>query len=214
MSVAPILPLVASILPRSAAIDIAGRAKVPACHREFFCNCVCGMVRCVWEQQAQPPERAFLAAANAILELREAYHSFGQESFVRLDRVLNNEPANLDSLFDRLRQTLWEIDRVFSAGIGRSVISDEALGPLGKRGAKRKPDDIGEAPLRYVVEGLLLCAEAAKGRFTFDGKPPGRGTLLDALNVLRTHLPPDTIPPRPPLSTIKRIIDHYYSVPA
>jgi hypothetical protein len=171
------------------------------------------MVSVVWEQQAEAPTRAFLVAANAILEFREAYHSFGQEDFVRLDRVLNTEP-HLRSVLDELGQTFRRIDSIFSPAIGRSVIPDEALGPLGKRGAKRKPDDIGEAPLRYVVEGLLLCAEAAEGRFTFDGKPPGRGTLLDALNVLRTHLPADTIPPRPPLSTIKRIIEHYYSAHA
>jgi hypothetical protein len=208
-----ILPLVPKF-PYSVGMDIAGLADVPACDQRFFCDCVWGIVRCVWEQHVQAaPRRALQVAAKATLELREAYHSFGQEEFVQLDRLLTKEP-HLRLQLDEMARTLREIDSIFSPAIGRSVIPDQALGPLGKRGAKRKPGEIGEAALRYVVEGLLLSADCSNGHFTFDKKPPGRGTLLDALHVLRTHLPADTIPRRPPLSTIKRIIEHFYSVRA
>jgi hypothetical protein len=51
---------------------------------------------------------------------------------------------------------------------------------------------------------LLLDVRAAGGRLTLD-KNASKGTLLDALTLLRPHLPPKFLPSILPLSTLARV---------
>jgi hypothetical protein len=195
------------ILPRSEAIEIARLACVPSNNQDFFCDCARGIVRCAWEQPGRNfrPSRVLNQAANATRRLREASHSFSKEDLDRISDVLKSEPTNLKAEFDELRLTLWKLDFIFSTAIRRSMTTDECLGRLGKRGAKKKSRVIGDPALHYIVEGLLLSANCAEGDLTFDKNFPGGGTLIDALNVLKVYLPAGTIPNALPLSTIQRI---------
>jgi hypothetical protein len=63
---------------------------------------------------------------------------------------------------------------------------------------------IKDQSLREIVFGLLSAADEARGEFTLNPKRES-GTLLDALNVLRPHLPKGLVPNALPIGTIKKL---------
>jgi len=64
-------------------------------------------------------------------------------------------------------------------------------------------------PFRCLVNGLLLITNEFGGKLTFDHKV-GRGSLLDAIELMRSHSVCCTIIPNvPPVSTIRRVVENF-----
>jgi hypothetical protein len=58
----------------------------------------------------------------------------------------------------------------------------------------------------YFVRDLLESVEDSGGHLTFTKADGGRGTLLDALQVIADHLPPGFVPSAAPISRLDRIV--------
>ena len=77
---------------------------------------------------------------------------------------------------------------------------------VGAGGRKGRRADF---PFRCLVSGLLLITDEFGGKLTFDHKM-GRGSLLDAIELMRSHVFfRKIIPNVPPVSTIRRAVENF-----
>jgi hypothetical protein len=176
-------------LPWEEAFRISDLARVPASERELFRDCACGLVEEIWRRdpRAAPvkPGPALLKVAKAARMLHEAQLELDKQDRVWVKRILEREPAVFEQQFERLPQTMWQLDFIFSAATGTFMLSDNER-PPSKRG--RKQGSVNNRVFQKLVRDLLLAALVAGGELTLD-KNFKKGTLIDALDILRNSYP-------------------------
>jgi hypothetical protein len=67
----------------------------------------------------------------------------------------------------------------------------------------RKPDAVKDVLFRRFAYDLLLDAKRAGGKFTVD-RNSAKGSFLEGVELLASHLPPGFVPKRPPATTLDR----------
>jgi len=194
-------------LSQDVALQIADLAKVPNHARECFCDCICGAAQEVWEWDrrgtSSRPSEALIEAANAARTMKTALQALNENDREWLRKVMSQHiiPA---SRHDPLRDPDWTVSVLadtFNAAIGRRLFDDREVTSPRKRGRRR--GDINDRTFQDFVRHLLLSVRLADGDLTLD-KNFKKGTLIDALNILRPHLPKGVIPICLP-STIQKI---------
>jgi hypothetical protein len=167
---------------------------VPPSERELFRDCACGIVEEIWwrDEQSAPlrPGPALMKVAKAARKLHEAQFELDKQDRAWVNRILQREPAIFERQFERLPQTTWQLDFIFSSAAGTSFRSDNERSPT-KSG--RKKGSVNNREFQKLVRDLLLGALAAGGELTFD-KNFKKGTLIDALDILREYLPRGLVP--------------------
>jgi hypothetical protein len=181
-------------LPWKEALKISDFARVPPSEREFFGDCVCGIVREFWRLDSVPakPGPALKKAAKAVRMLQEAQLEFDDADRALIWRILETKPVEFDEQFKRLSQTTSQLDSIFNSILGTSKRPDKG-GPPRSRGRKRGSVSVHNRALQKLVRELSLAALAARGNFTID-KNFKKGSLIDALNALRKYLPARLVP--------------------
>jgi hypothetical protein len=192
-------------LPWEEALRISDRARVPPSESELFRDCACSIVEEIWrrDQQSAPvrPGPALMKVAKAVRMLHEAQLKLGKRDKAWVKRLLEREPAVFEEQFERLPQTMRQLDFIFSSATGTSIRSDKEGAPS-NRG--RKPGSVNDEVFQKLVRDLLLAALAAEGKLTID-KNFKKGSLIDALNILRKYLPTGLVPNSLPFGTIQKI---------
>jgi hypothetical protein len=192
-------------LPWEEALRISDLAGVPPSEREFFRDCACGIVEDIWwrDQQAVPARSgpALMKVAKAARMLHEAQLELHEQDRAWVNRILEREPAVFGQQLERLPQTTWQLDFIFSTATGTSMLPDNARPPSGRG---RKQGSVSNRVFQKLVRDLLLAALAAEGELTLD-KNSRKGTLMDALTILRKHLPTGLVPDVLSPGTIQRI---------
>jgi hypothetical protein len=190
-------------LPWKEALRISDLARVPPSEREFFGDCICGIVREFWRFDRVPakPGPALIKAAKAVQMLHEAQLEFGEADRALLSRCLETKPVEFDELFERLPQTTSRLYSIFNSAMGTSKRPGKG-GPPRTPGRKKGSVSVHNRALQKLVCDLSLAAFAAGGNFTFD-KNSKKGSLIGALNALRDYLPADVVPNELP-ATIQR----------
>jgi hypothetical protein len=196
-------------LPEDVAMQIAELARIPAHERGQFCQRVCDSVQAVWETDrravSSKPGRALLKAAGAARTLNEAICSLNKDDREWVERLMAR------SVYQELPRefllTVSQIDDLFSTAIGRSAPFGPGTAALrDKRGRRR--GNVKDTMFKEFIRDILLWTAEAGGEFTLD-KNYNKGTLIDALNILRRHLPNGVVLIALPLTTIQRIKTKY-----
>jgi hypothetical protein len=118
------------------------------------------------------------AKLRAAIDEYDAYHEICKET--RLDYIA---PSPIDKLLKEVE--IWAFLRAQLSPSRR-----------GRPSGSSKPD------LRWFTLMLLCLVEEAGGRLTLDKNYPDRATLLDALQLLRPHLPDGLVPASPSIRTL------------
>jgi len=215
------------VLPRDVALRVAGLARVPAQECEPFCDSVCHSVQMVWEQDRRSvsskprPGRALVQAAQAARALDEAVCSLNKEDREWVDRLVANHAwlAQEERLRDstepfqinELHRTVWLLSFLFNTAVGRSSPVLAGTATLHNQRGRRR-GTVKDMTFEVFVRHLLLSAAEAGGDLTLD-KNFKKGTLIDALNILRPYIPKGVVPNVLPLGTLQRIKTKYFKSP-
>jgi hypothetical protein len=206
-------------------LEIADLAQVDDI--ELFCDALCDYVEKVWRQDRRavslkPPSRALARAADAARTLNDAVCSLPKEDRAWVDHLVAEHPylfdkkrlrgststssrSILEAPFqrDELAQTVWLLTLLFDISVGRlSPLVHTRAAPRNKRG--RRKGAVKDLNFEQFIRDILTCTAVAEGELTLD-KNFNRGTLLDALNILRSYLPKGLMPNVLPLGTIQKI---------
>lgn len=216
-SARPILMWPKIKLPRDGSLlELAALARVPAKHREKLCQAVSSDIDREWywltRPQAVSRKRALLQLgrlAELLSEICAIFRDLNESAVLALERtsLLPRTPEREPPLSE---YDLAHYKRMTAALAGQSLDalalrrqSKPSRGrgrPAG--GELKRPGEPGSLA-RFTLR-LLWDVEANGGQLTLD-KTRGKGTLLEGLNLLRSHLPPKFVPNALPLSTLARI---------
>jgi hypothetical protein len=204
-------------LPRDAALKLAHLANVKDLGIEYFCDAISEIINEIWQKDwravASRRSARLVAAAKAALTLNKAACNLKQEDRKWLLQILKNGTlASRITMIDGstgqaiptkqlVELSTWAIASDLSTAAG-------ILGPPPFPGeASHRPGfrRIKDTSLELVVWRLRSFATSCGGSFTFS-KRNESGTLVQALEVLRPHLPDRVVPNSLPFSTIERII--------
>lgn len=202
--------------------QIAELANVPIGERGLFFNWVRDTVEDAVKRprRAAKPGQALLKAADAARALNEAVCSLTKEDREWVRRVstshpwLSEEPwlrvakgahdlAELE--IDELNRSVHLLEVLFKTSISKSPTFGPGMAVLSeKKGRKRGPG--AHLHLQNFVRSFLICVSKAGGTLTLDkNKNTKKGTLVEALEMLRPYLPEGLIPKVLPLSLIQII---------
>ena len=192
------------ILPRPVALRLAKLAEVPKSYREEFCEDISNHTLTIWkaDRHTLPDRPALTATAKAAHDLYQKFFRMNKK-----DREWINEHIEHFQLpfvggeIQNLENTVCNIAVVFSQAAGRPA-PDPPLKAFGRR--LKVKDQV----LSQLVFQLCRLAEELGGEFTFDKNPYHRGTLVQALELLRDQLPEHLIPKALPFGTIQKIKSH------
>ena len=98
---------------------------------------------------------------------------------------------------------MFLLDHLFSTAVGEVLLPMAGVATLRKKRGK-KPGTVNNPAFHDFVLSLLSGAADAGGELTLDQNFK-KGTLADALNILRPHLPRGVIPNALPFGTIQKI---------
>jgi hypothetical protein len=193
-------------LPKNVALKIANLFHVPKVEREPFCDHLRNNTQRIWNRDRRATSSksgpALRQAAEATRSLLKSFDRLRQE-----DRDWVNNLCAQSTLWgegiERLDSTILNLAIVFNHAVGRSSpIPRKSLALNEKLGVK--PLNVKDQMFREVVIGLMTAADENRGKFTLDSTSK-TGTLIEALDLLRDHLPKGLVRYDPPAGTIQRI---------
>jgi hypothetical protein len=190
---------------------VAGLFGVPSEKRDLFCDLVCKVVQDVRKRAGRfkPSEGALVDAANAARMLNEALARLNDQDRELTEELLSEHPeySHLDNAeaVKLLREKVGWLVGLFSTAIGKRPVSGAQ--PDRRR---RRRGDVENVIFQDFVFDLLSNVGACGGDFTFD-KNYERGSLVEAIQILRHHLPEGVVqePLSKRMSTIGRIVTQY-----
>jgi hypothetical protein len=190
----------APVLPRHVALKIANYAGVPKHERESFCKDLSDRALRFWKRRAlSSPKQspALISAAQKARALHKQFYSLNEEDRKRIENIRDSAAQFEAGEIRHLESTILNLTTLFNDAAGRA----SPLPPhLAKKSGRRIKDQI----LREVVFALLSAAAEARGEFT-SNKNTQKGTLFDALDALRPHLPKGAVPNALPFATIQTL---------
>jgi hypothetical protein len=198
---------------REDAERVADVAGVPSEEREHFCDLLCWTVQTVHRRARRAePGPALTKAANAARALDEALARLNKEDQGGIEELLAEHPGYSDvkaaDAVLLLRETVWWLVALLSTAIGKSPGSGTQPAKQGRRRGT-----VENAVFQDFVFDLMTNAGASGGEFTFD-KNYEKGTLLDAIKILTSHLPEGVVPKNlsRSMGTIQRIVTKYRKI--
>ena len=198
------------VLRKDVALQVADVAGVPPEERDQFCELVQGTVQTVWELDrravSSKPGQALIDAAHAARTLHKALGSLNKEDREWVEKLLTPNPWYGGELRE-LPLTVWRLAHLFSTAIGKSLSGSPVQATSSKKRGWRQRT-VKDATFQNLVTHLLVDAETTGGKLTY-AKASGRGTLIEALDVLTPHLPKGVVPSPLPLGTIQKIKTKY-----
>jgi hypothetical protein len=198
-------------LPGNVALRLAALARVPTDDRDSFCERISESLASLWKRDRRAvslkPGPALVRAAKAAQTLQKEVYRLNQQDREWVDNIMSSEMVQFErGKIHDLTMTIVNLAMVFSSAIGRP----SPLPPMGWLPPRwRASAMIKDQMLRELVFCLLSAADSTGGKFTLD-KNYQKGTLLDALNILRDHLPKGLVPKALPIGTIQKLKADFY----
>ncbi len=200
-------------LPNNVALKIADLFHIPKIERDPFCDHLRNSMQSVWKRDrratSSKPGPALQRAAEATRSLLKSFDRLRQDD---RDWVENfrADPTLFGDGIERLDTTILNLAIVFNHAVGRpSPIPRTTLEFQAKLGVK--PLGVRDQMFREVVMGLMSAAAENRGKFTLDSTCK-TGTLIEALELLRDHLPRRLVRADPPAGTIQRIKKQFWEL--
>ena len=208
----PTSPHSRNALPKSVALKIAKLFRMPKAYRDEFCDYLTDRVEGIWKRdwRATPlkPSSSLRRAADATRTLQRAFDSLPKKDREWVDSMRASSQLWGEGL-PALDTTVMNLALVFNHAVGRpsptprkSVELNERLG-VRTLGVKNQM-------FKEAVMMLMGAAVEHRGKYTLDSNT-GRGTLIDALNMVGPYLPPGLVPAphELPAGTIQKIKRHF-----
>jgi hypothetical protein len=166
----------------------------------YFYNAVYEMVEDIWKQdwraEEWQPSEALRTAQSAAQKLNEALGSLENDDQRRLMRLLDHKP-----LFSPHENQWVELTLMVNSLAALFALSVGTSGPSSMPGTDRLPVGAGRRrgtsnnpAFQRLIEYLRMLASWAGGEFRLDKNYPERSNLIEALDLLRPHLPDGLIP--------------------
>ena len=203
MSKAP--TLTPHVLPSNVVRRLASLAGVPASEQEVFYEDISGSFERIWQRDRRAvlskPGPALVRAARAATTLQKEFHRLSQQDREWVENIRSS------SMFQEipLERAIMQLELVFNHAIGRPSKRLE----LPRAWRHRVQNTVKDQMLRELVFSLLNAARQNYGEFTLD-KNSQSGALLEALDILRPHLPKGLVPNALPLGTIQRLKTEFF----
>jgi hypothetical protein len=143
------------------------------------------------------PGAALIYAADAARTLQKTYFRIKKQDHDWIANILQSQTQFLAGKIDDIETTIINLSMLFNEAVGRPS-------PLPPHAAGRRSLRIKDQMLRELVFGLLAATENAGGKLTFT-KDSVTGTLAEALNNLREHLPTGLVQDPLPRVVIQRL---------
>jgi hypothetical protein len=200
-------------LPKNVALKIANLFHVPKVERETFCDHLCTSMQRLWKRDrratSSKPGAALRQAAEATRSLLKSFDKLRQEDRDWVDNFCAQSTLFGEGI-ERLDTTILNLAIVFNHAVGRpSPIPRKLLALSEKLGVE--PLSVRDQMFREVVTGLMTAAAENRGKFTLDSTSK-TGTLIEALDLLRDHLPEGLVRYDPPAGTIQRIKKQFWEL--
>jgi hypothetical protein len=119
-----------------------------------------------------------------------------------MNNIMSSQWQFENGKINDLGTTIINIALLFSTAIGRPS-------PLPFRRGGNRALNVKDQMLRELIFSLLSAAAFTHGEFTMD-KNRQTGTLLPALDLLRTHLPKGLVPNALPVGTIQKLKSDFF----
>jgi hypothetical protein len=185
---------------------VAELARIPTTEREQFCDYVCDTIEIVrkldWRAVSSKPENALIKAAEAARALNEAVCSLEKGDREWVNTIADSHPSLSQERrirgtteqfeINELNQTVWLLALLFNFATNKSspIIPGEVQIP----GRRSKKSGIGKDMMfEFLLTRILTATAEAGGKLSFN-KNDGKGTLVKALKILKSHLPEGVIP--------------------
>jgi hypothetical protein len=184
------------------ATRLATIAKVPANNCGEFCSRITGAVLRLRDRDRRStgakPGGLLIEAADAARKLDQAFSRMNKQDLKWVEHITQTQGQAQFAAgeISNLGATITNIHLLLQDAIGKPASLPKYLAS----GSHKVADQM----LRELVFDLLSAASDTGGRFTFN-KNSGGGTLADALNRLRQHLPKGLVPDPLPATTIQRL---------
>ena len=193
-------------LPEDVAMQIAELARVPDGEIPPFCNAIRESVQRVWDLDrravSSKPGRALFRAAEAAQTLNEAFCSLNKDDREWVERFIARDSRYAEWQREFML-TVSRIDDLFSTAIGKTFPTLPGTAALRDKRGRRKRS-IKDSMFEVFIRHILLFTTEYGGKLTFD-KNSQKGTLIDALELFRRHLPKGVVPNVLPYGTIQKI---------
>jgi hypothetical protein len=196
-------------LHKDVALQVAHVADVPSAERDQFCELVQGTVQIVWELDrravSSKPGQALIDAAQAARTLHKAFGELNREDRDWVERLSAPNSYYMGGLRE-LPLTVWRLAHLFSTAIGKSLPDPVPANSPKKRDWRQRT--VKDVTFENFLTHLFVDVAETGGQLTFT-KDSGTGTLIDALDILRPHLPGGVVPEQLPLGRIQKIKTNY-----
>jgi len=179
---------------------LAKIAKVPAECRREFCDHISKTVQNARQRDrrstGQKPGRRLVYAADAARTLQKEFLRIKEDDRDWTETIRQSQMQFVDGEIKNIGGAITNLSMILNAAVGRRSPLPSWL--------ERKSLKIRDQMLRELVFGLLAAAERTGGELTFN-KNSETGTLAEALDLLRKHLPNGLVPDPFPASVIQRL---------
>jgi hypothetical protein len=199
--------------PKNVALKIAELFRVPKVERVLFCDFLCDRVQRLWGRDrravSSKPSSSLREAAKATRTLQKAFDRLpdADRKWVENIRV---QSALWGEGLDELETTVKNLAIVFNHSVGRSSPIPRRSLALNEK-LRVTPLNVKDQMFKEVVIVLMSAAVENQGKFTLDANCK-TGTLVEALDLLRDHLPQDLVPNELPAGTIQKIKKQFYEL--
>jgi hypothetical protein len=193
-------------LPPSEALRLADLAHVPTERHEQFFDYVHWTVALVWMRDRRAvgtsAGAALVRVAKAARTLHKELSKLDPVDRKWVERLWRRTPWYKDWLRD-FPEAVFRLAHLFSSAVGMSPprVTGVAASPYQKSDRWRTRKDV---MFLDFVRRLRLVVSESGGELTLDQNYE-KGTLLDALHILRPHLPNGVVPEKLPFGTLKKI---------
>jgi hypothetical protein len=177
---------------------------VPTDEQEVFYEDISRSFERIWQRDRRAvlskPGPALFKAARAATTLQKQFYRLSQEDREWLENIRST------SLFRGIpvEKAIMELELVFNHAIGRHSRRREL-----PRKWQLLQAGVKDQMLRELVFSLLRAARDNSGELTLD-KNLSTGSLLEALDILRPHLPKGLVPKALAASTIQTLKTEFF----
>ncbi|HEY5331649.1 MAG TPA: hypothetical protein VIJ79_17355 [Acidobacteriaceae bacterium] len=179
---------------------LAAIAEVPPNYRVEFRGYVTNLVSMLWNRDRRStdskPGGKLIQAADAARALLDNYTKMNTTDRDWVEHIKQTQTQFIVGEIHNLQISIYHIALILNSAIGKPCPPPQIVKIAG--GTVR--DQI----LREFLFGLLSAAAETRGKFTFDKNREG-GSLAQALDLLRNHLPAGSVPDPLPISTVQRL---------
>jgi hypothetical protein len=190
---------------RALALRLAKLAQVSQNYQNDFCERISRTLLTIfqWDRRSTgaKPGYKLVEAADAARILQKTFFRLKEQDRDWVEGIKQSQMQFTAGKIDDLETTILNLSMLLNQAVGRPSPVPRRLETVSR--------SVKDQILRELVFGLLGAATDEGGIFTYD-KNSETGTLANALDLLRGHLPDGLVPEPLRASTIQRLKTEFY----